>query len=405
MSAEPELFRINPQTRESEKIEKVEFAELGFRERRDIQEWIAANPSILGEDLLIICKEFSGFDRTRERLDLLAVDQAGKLVVIELKRDDTGVDAHWQAIKYASYLRRASAEIIIDMLANFAQISEGEAGNILVEHLNHPDSLEAVNADQRIILASRRFAPEVTSAALWLNEQATNGNLITCVQLTPYRDGDSLYLQATTIIPTPGMEDYMIGIGSSPDGGTGITSHYGQRKENEEDAITHFMKKVADCVVEPLRPELRPNRRSRHAGGWGGGELNIRYYRLWYGRSPWHNRHMCYSVHLNRRRDDEVDDWPVEVRFQFTREGKNARLSPTEVGELQNRLNEIRIDDDQMPIEGIYGGISVGRSSNNLDDHFAGILAQIIRLFIEQITPLVNGLVNDFEEMRNQEDA
>ena len=95
MSAEPQLFRINPENRESEKIAEVEFASLGFQERRDIQEWIAANPGILSEDLLIIGKEFSGFDKTDERLDLLALDADGKLVVIELKRDDTGADAHW----------------------------------------------------------------------------------------------------------------------------------------------------------------------------------------------------------------------------------------------------------------------------------------------------------------------
>ena len=48
MSAEPQLFRINPENRESEKIAEVDFARLGFRERRDIQEWIASNPGILG---------------------------------------------------------------------------------------------------------------------------------------------------------------------------------------------------------------------------------------------------------------------------------------------------------------------------------------------------------------------
>ena len=90
MSAEPQLFRINPERRESERIEEANFAQLGLQERRDIQEWVAANPGILGEDLLIIGKEFSGFDKTNERLDLLAVDEYGKLVVIELKRDDTG---------------------------------------------------------------------------------------------------------------------------------------------------------------------------------------------------------------------------------------------------------------------------------------------------------------------------
>ena len=74
-----------------------------------------------------------------------------------------------------------------------------------------------MNNDQRIILASHRFAPEVTSAALWLNDKAHGEDLITCVTLTPYQDADtgSLYIQAATIIPVPGEEDYVIGIGSS----------------------------------------------------------------------------------------------------------------------------------------------------------------------------------------------
>ena len=72
MSGEPKMFRINPEGRESEAITEVDFSRLGLQERRDIQEWIIANPSILGDDLLIVGKEFSDFDRTSERLDLLA---------------------------------------------------------------------------------------------------------------------------------------------------------------------------------------------------------------------------------------------------------------------------------------------------------------------------------------------
>ena len=64
MSTGPQLFRIDDSSRKSEEIMEVEFSQLGFRERRDIQEWITANPGILGEGLLIIAKEFSGFDRT-----------------------------------------------------------------------------------------------------------------------------------------------------------------------------------------------------------------------------------------------------------------------------------------------------------------------------------------------------
>ena len=146
-----------------------------LQERRDIQEWVAANPNILEEDLLIVGKEFSGFDRTNERLDLLAVGSDGKLVIIELKRDDTGADAHWQAIRYATYLNRITSDEIIGMLASHADVSPEEASSKLIQHLGG-DDLKALNNDQRIILASHRFAPEVTSAALWLNEKGPSKN-------------------------------------------------------------------------------------------------------------------------------------------------------------------------------------------------------------------------------------
>ena len=119
---------------------------------------------------MVVGKEFSNFDRTSERLDLLAVDADGKLVIIELKRDDTGTNAHWQAIKYASYLRDASQDDIVGMLARHESISEADATQKLLQHLGS-DDLNALNNDQRIVLASHRFAPEVTSACLWLNEK------------------------------------------------------------------------------------------------------------------------------------------------------------------------------------------------------------------------------------------
>ena len=249
MSTEPQLFRINPDSHESESMEEVDFARLGFQERRDLQEWIAANPNILGEQLLIIGKEFSGFDRTNERLDLLAVDADGRLVVIELKRDDTGADAHWQAIKYASYLRRASVENIVAMLAAHQDVSEADARSRLLQHLD-VDDLIALNNDQRIILASHKFAPEVTSAALWLNEKSPGEDLMTCIQLTPYYDtkNQSLYVQANRIIPVPGAEEYMVGVGETlPEEGGRRQSNFAAnlRKaydKNRDDEVTRFPK-------------------------------------------------------------------------------------------------------------------------------------------------------------------
>ena len=166
MSDKSKLFKVNPSERKAEDMVEVDFTELGIQERRDIQEWIAANPGILGGNFLIIGKEFSEFEQIRERLDLLAVAPDGQIVVIELKRDDTGDDAHWQAIKYASYFHGVGTKDIVGMLAAYGNYTIEEAHQKLIEYTDSDDDLDRLNENQRIVLVSHRFAPQVTSAAL-----------------------------------------------------------------------------------------------------------------------------------------------------------------------------------------------------------------------------------------------
>lgn len=378
MGAEPQLFRINPENRESEKIAEVEFASLGFQERRDIQEWVAANPGILGEGLLIIGKEFGGFDRTDERLDLLAVDADGTLVIIELKRDDTGADAHWQAIKYASYLHRATADEIVRMLAEHADMPESDAADWLLEHLN-ADDFNALNNDQRIILASHRFAPEVTSAALWLNEKAPGDDLITCVQLTPYRDGEagSLYVQANTIIPVPGVDDYVVGIGDSPSETLPIRRGVSKRAQTiariKNDEISKFLKRVAERATDSLPDGLKPDGSNRWARIRQ--QDGLRYYRLWYSWQPWHSDRMRYEIQLNPKTSDASGTWLAQLGFRYRQDKFEG---------LDSRIFGLHICDEQTTES---GWTYVSRHGDDLDDSFADVLANAMVRFIEVITP------------------
>jgi RecB family endonuclease NucS len=106
------MYRIDRVGNSIQPLKRVSFRELGFRERAHLQEWIAREPMVLGEELLIIQKEFAGFSDTSERLDLLALDKQGSLVIIENKLDDTGRDVTWQALKYASYCSRLTKDDI-----------------------------------------------------------------------------------------------------------------------------------------------------------------------------------------------------------------------------------------------------------------------------------------------------
>lgn len=380
MSSTPRLFRVDAEKKKSETVQEVEFSSEGLQERYDIQEWIATNPSILGNDLLIVAKEFSDFDKTNERLDLLAVDRSGKLVIIELKRDDTGPDVHMQAIKYASYLHRVDAAKIVEILVEYSsrylqkQISEDEAKQQLLDHLEASD-LDSLNARQRIIIGSHRFAPEVTSAVLWLNEQ-TGQDLITCIQLTPYRDGDSLYLQSNTIIPVPGTEHFRVQVGKS-----GITRQPSQNPDT--DRVREALSSVVSLAKAGVTKTAWPDKTQRGTQ-WG-------WWHLWYGgRGPWENWDFCTNLIL--RRKNGIPDWlvPGDVARQVNGEWIAGVQLHSRIGlpeQLQLSLASLPTGSGRFQS---YRDGMILRGVDELDDEFTSDFAGIVGRFIETIAPLVD---------------
>lgn len=209
-----DMYRIDRSANEIVPLKACSFAELGFRERAHLQEWIAKEPGILGEELLIIQKEFAGFSDTNERLDLLALDKQGALVIIENKLDDAGRDVTWQALKYASYCSSLSRENIRSIFQEFLSRTEPgqSAEDRLCEFFGEDDFQElSLNkgVTQRIILVAARFRKEVTSTVLWLMNFKVR---LQCFRATTYSMGDELFLNMEQIIPTKEAEEFMIGL-------------------------------------------------------------------------------------------------------------------------------------------------------------------------------------------------
>lgn len=204
------MFLIDTQNKKAISLEKKTFSELRLSERYDLQEWIVDNPSILGENLLIIQKEFDGFSETNERLDLLALDESGKLVIIENKLDDSGKDVVWQALKYVSYCATLTKSEIAEVYQRY--LKHENAQEKISEFFDGQDyesiRLNHIEGDQRIILVAANFRKEVTSTVLWLRNY--HGVDITCIKVTPYKDGDKLYLDVEQIIPIQDVGDYQI---------------------------------------------------------------------------------------------------------------------------------------------------------------------------------------------------
>ena len=193
------------------RLEEKKFSELGFRERNHLQEWLAENPQALGEELLIIQKEFHDFNDTNERLDLLAIDKQGNLVIIENKLDDSGRDVTWQALKYASYCSSLTKGQIRSIFQDYlSKKSKYESAEEKLTEFFEKDYEELTlnsGAGQRIIMVAGKFRKEVTSTVIWLLNYKIR---LQCFKATPFALDSQWFLNIEQILPVPDMEDFTI---------------------------------------------------------------------------------------------------------------------------------------------------------------------------------------------------
>ena len=269
------MYIINSQDNSLTKIEKCDFRSLGFDERNNRHEWIAKEPSSLGEELLIIQKEFDGFSDTRERLDLLALDKFGNLVIIENKLDDSGRDVTWQAIKYASYCSSLTKQDIIEIYQKYLGTAES-AEESLSEFFGGQDISDIeinVGNSQRIFLVAANFRKEVTSSVMWL----LNFNMrIKCFKVTPFKYNDQVLLEFDQIIPIKEADEYTIKVAAKNQSEAQSSDAKRIRRNNRMSFWTQFIEYNKNC--NGLYCNSTPNGDnwlSKTIKGFGGVSINM----------------------------------------------------------------------------------------------------------------------------------
>ena len=247
------MFHVDRSKTSLARLKRRRFADLDIREREHLQEWLVQMPDSLGEDLLIIQKEFDDFADTRERLDLLALDKEGRLVVIENKLDDSGRDVVWQALKYAAYCSTLTKGEIVQIYQKYLdRWSEGASAEanlcdfLAVEELD--DVVLNAGNEQRLMLIAANFRKEVTATVLWLLGHRIR---VQCFQVVPHTFGEEIFIDIRQIIPTPEQADYMIGMAEKDSEETSI-----QRTKTRSEKLRYeFWIKTLEQLA-PLYPRF-----------------------------------------------------------------------------------------------------------------------------------------------------
>lgn len=198
------MYKVNVKEKLLTKLDNTDFVTHNLLERYDIQEWIEKTPEVLGEELLNFGKELCL--QNGSRLDLIAIDKNANIVVVEIKRQASGKEIDWQAIKYASYCSSFLVEEIVRHYSNYLTSDEEEARSKIEEFLD--ENIDLLNGKQRIILVSQDFHSDVLSAVLWLRDYGID---IECLRFRPFIDeNEQLYVHPEKIIPLPEAKDYIL---------------------------------------------------------------------------------------------------------------------------------------------------------------------------------------------------
>lgn len=207
------VYRVQGTSAQPMKVSTLEAA--GLREREHLQEWVLANPEILGDDVLVVTSEFDQWfskdGRDPDRLDILGLGADGRLVVTELKRDLTPDFVTMQSINYASRASRFAVDQLADAYLRFHRGRPGAAATseeAEAQLLGHAPGLSAETLrNPRIVIVAGDFSPKVTSAAVWLSERGID---ISLTRVQAYAMDEGHVITVSQVWPIPEAEDFVV---------------------------------------------------------------------------------------------------------------------------------------------------------------------------------------------------
>lgn len=172
-------------------VELIPFSGIDYEAR--LQQIIADDISIVDPDLMVIGREVA--TSYGGRIDILAMDAFGNLVVVELKRDKTPREVVAQALDYGYWVSRITPDEIRSTFIEHQRRppradNPKEIEEALKEKFN--DVPDEFNSAHRLVIVAAEIDPATERIVTYLQEEY--GVDINVVFFRAFRDGERRYL-------------------------------------------------------------------------------------------------------------------------------------------------------------------------------------------------------------------
>ncbi|MBM7334675.1 MAG: endonuclease NucS domain-containing protein [Alcanivorax sp.] len=198
MAIQQGIWRVNPATgNEIAAPRRLSTARLD--DENQLEELIVRDVSILNADWLLIGRQVrTAFDK---RIDLLALDANGSVIIIELKRDKTPRDVVAQAIDYASWVETLEDSDLVDCYVDFAhrhQLPNSSLDAAFQARFGLPLSEVSLNESHQMVIVASELDASSERIINYLNNR--HGVGINAVFFSAFSDGDQRYLSRAWMI-------------------------------------------------------------------------------------------------------------------------------------------------------------------------------------------------------------
>jgi len=194
MPEEVRLWRI----RNGNELSEITRTALNLEAR--LEDWLERDISILQPGLMVIGRQvetdFGGL------IDLLCFDQAGDLVVIELKRDKTPREITAQVLDYGSWVKDLSNDRITAIAE--AYLGQGKFEETFKQRFGE-DLPETLNENHRLLVVASKIDPSSERIIKYLSD--TYGVNINAATFQYFKEPDGSELLARVFLLEPGLVD------------------------------------------------------------------------------------------------------------------------------------------------------------------------------------------------------
>ena len=213
-----------------------------------LEDWMDSDVSVLSDDLLVIGRQLD--TEGGGILDLLCLDRAGDVVIVELKRGKTPREVVAQALDYAAW----AGDLSFEELKRLGDAHLADAGGLDAAFLARFDAElpDVLNAEHRLLVVASEIDPRSERIIRYLAE--TRGVPINAVTFNYFQASDKRELLARTHLIEPEVvEDRTVRRSSSKRRKT--TTLEDHREEAAKRGVGDLYAQLVDGLMRWRKPD------------------------------------------------------------------------------------------------------------------------------------------------------